>query len=147
MYHSNYKMEIFSCQSSYPRICPFPKITYFFAVRASCPIGPRAWSFWVLIPISAPNPNSFPSVNLVDALTYTAAASTLSWKYKKQRRILFVNAGKIQIMEKELATYDRGKCRKLFFCNFIKGEMKIKSIKILKTSYLVSLSAILNLIL
>ena len=24
-----------------------------------------------------------------------------------------------------------------FFCNFIKGEMKIKSIKILKTSYLV----------
>ena len=49
--------------------------------------------------------------------------------------------------EKELATYDRGKCRKLFFCNFIKGEMKIKSIKILKTSYLVSLSAILNLIL
>ena len=72
MYHSNYKMEIFSCQSSYPRICPFPKITYFFVVRASCPIGPRAWSFWVLIPISAPNPNSFPSVNLVDALTYTA---------------------------------------------------------------------------
>ena len=57
-----------------------------------------------------------------------------------------MNAGKIQIMEKELATYDRGKCRKLFFC-FIKGEMKIKSIKILKTSYLVSLSAILNLIL
>lgn len=50
-------------------------------------------------------------------------------------------------MKKELATYDRGKCRKLFFCNFIKGEMKIKSIKILKTSYLVSLSAILNLIL
>lgn len=30
-------MEIFSCQSSYPRICPFPKITYFFVVRASCP--------------------------------------------------------------------------------------------------------------
>ena len=58
-----------------------------------------------------------------------------------------MNAGKIQIMEKELATYDRGKCRKLFFCNLIKGEMKIKSIKILKTSYLVSLSAILNLIL
>ena len=34
-----------------------------------------------------------------------------------------------------------------FSNNFIKGEMKIKSIKILKTSYLVSLSAILNLIL
>ena len=58
-----------------------------------------------------------------------------------------MNDGKIQIMEKELAPYDRGKCRKLSFCNFIKGEMKIKSIKILKTSYLVSLSAILNLIL
>ena len=39
------------------------------------------------------------------------------------------------MMKKELTTYDRGKCRKLFFCNFIKGEMKIKSIKILKTSY------------
>ena len=50
-------------------------------------------------------------------------------------------------MEKELATYDRGKCRKLFFCNFIKGEMKIKSIKILKTSYFVWLSVILNLFL
>ena len=58
-----------------------------------------------------------------------------------------MDAGKIQIMEKELATYDRGKCRKLFFCNFIKGEMKIKSIKILKTSYFVWLSGILNLLL
>ena len=29
-----------------------------------------------------------------------------------------------------------------FFCNFIKGEMKIKSIKILKTSYFVRLSVI-----
>ena len=58
-----------------------------------------------------------------------------------------MNAGKIQITEKELATYDRGKCRKLFFCNFIKGEMKIKSIKILKTSYFVRLSVILNLFL
>ena len=58
-----------------------------------------------------------------------------------------MNAGKIQIMEKELATYDRGKCRKLFFCNFIKGEMKIKSIKILKTSYFIRLSVILNLFL
>ena len=58
-----------------------------------------------------------------------------------------MNAGKIQIMEKELATYDRGKCRKLFFCNFIKGEMKIKSIKITENVLFVSLSAILNLIL
>ena len=34
-----------------------------------------------------------------------------------------------------------------FSNNFIKGEMKIKSIKILKTSYLVRLSVILNLFL
>ena len=32
-----------------------------------------------------------------------------------------------------------------FSNNFIKGEMKIKSIKILKTSYFVWLSVILNL--
>ena len=39
-------------------------------------IGPRAWSFWVEMPISAPNPNSPPSVKRVLALTMTAAAST-----------------------------------------------------------------------
>ena len=50
-------------------ICPFPKMIYFVVVRASSPIGPLAWSFWVLMPISAPNPNSNPSVNLVDAFT------------------------------------------------------------------------------
>ena len=40
------------------------------------PSGPRACSFWVEMPISAPNPNSSPSTNRVDALTSTAAAST-----------------------------------------------------------------------
>lgn len=45
------------------------KITYFVVVSASNPIGPLACNFCVLIPISAPNPNSNPSVNLVDALT------------------------------------------------------------------------------
>ena len=40
------------------------------------PSGPRACSFWVLMPISAPNPNSSPSTNRVEALTSTAAAST-----------------------------------------------------------------------
>ena len=45
-------------------------------VSSRSPIGPRACSFWVLMPISAPNPNSSPSVNRVDALTTTAAAST-----------------------------------------------------------------------
>ena len=54
---------------SYGRICPSPKITYFVVVSASNPIGPLACNFCVLIPISAPNPNSNPSVNLVDALT------------------------------------------------------------------------------
>jgi UDP-glucuronate decarboxylase len=42
------------------------------------PIGPRACSFCVLMPISAPKPNSLPSVKRVDAFTYTAAASTRS---------------------------------------------------------------------
>ena len=40
------------------------------------PIGPRAWSFWVEMPISAPKPNSPPSVKRVLALTTTAAEST-----------------------------------------------------------------------
>lgn len=38
--------------------------------------------------------------------------------------------------KKQPAVHNRGKYCKLFFLNnFIKGEMKIKSIKILKTSY------------
>jgi len=45
-------------------------------VISGSPIGPRACSFWVEMPISAPNPNSPPSVNRVEALTITAAAST-----------------------------------------------------------------------
>jgi hypothetical protein len=32
-------------------------------------MGPRAWSFCVELPISAPMPNSPPSVNRVDAFT------------------------------------------------------------------------------
>ena len=38
-------------------------------------MGPRAWSFWVEMPISQPKPNSPPSVKRVEALTYTAALS------------------------------------------------------------------------
>ena len=34
------------------------------------------------MPISHPKPNSPPSVNRVDALTYTAALSTLAVKYR-----------------------------------------------------------------
>ena len=50
-------------------------IMYFVVVISLSPIGPLAWSFWVLMPISAPKPNCPPSVNRVEALTYTAAAS------------------------------------------------------------------------
>ena len=39
-------------------------------------MGPRAWSFWVEMPISQPRPNSPPSVKRVETLTYTAALST-----------------------------------------------------------------------
>ena len=39
-------------------------------------MGPRAWSFWVEMPISQPRPNSPPSVNRVEAFQYTAAEST-----------------------------------------------------------------------
>ena len=39
-------------------------------------MGPRAWSFWVEMPISAPIPYCSPSVKAVEAFTITAAAST-----------------------------------------------------------------------
>src|SRR6478609_2126402 len=58
------------------RTCPSPVTTYLVDVISGRPIGPRACSFWVLMPISAPNPNSPPSVNRVEALTSTAAEST-----------------------------------------------------------------------
>ena len=38
-------------------------------VNCSTPMGPRACSFWVLMPISAPKPNTPPSVKRVEALT------------------------------------------------------------------------------
>ena len=57
--------------------------TYLVEVISVSPIGPRAWSFWVLMPISAPNPNSPPSVNRVDALTITAAESTAAVKRRE----------------------------------------------------------------
>ena len=38
----------------YFRICPVPYTIFLIDVSASSPIGPLAWSFWVLIPISAP---------------------------------------------------------------------------------------------
>ena len=51
------------------RIWPFPRTTYLYVVSSSKPIGPRACSFWVEMPISQPRPNSPPSVKRVEALT------------------------------------------------------------------------------
>ena len=48
---------------------PSPCTTYLVEHSSRSPIGPRAWSFWVELPISAPMPNSPPSVKRVDALT------------------------------------------------------------------------------
>lgn len=51
------------------RICPEPIPIYLYVVNSSNPIGPRACSLSVLIPISTPIPNSAPSVKRVDAFT------------------------------------------------------------------------------
>ena len=48
---------------------PSPSIRYLNVHSSRSPIGPRAWSFWVELPISAPIPNSPPSVKRVDAFT------------------------------------------------------------------------------
>ena len=47
------------------RVWPSPVTTYLVEVISGSPIGPRACSFWVEMPISAPKPNSPPSVNRV----------------------------------------------------------------------------------
>lgn len=73
-------------RSSYPLIWPLPLTRYLNVVRASRPIGPRTWSFCVDMPISAPSPNSKPSVKRVLAFTYTAAASTSRWNFSALRR-------------------------------------------------------------
>src|SRR5207247_2528693 len=64
----------------YARIWPEPSTTYLYVQSSRSPIGPRACSFCVELPISAPMPNSPPSVKRVDAFTYTQAASTPSSK-------------------------------------------------------------------
>ena len=46
---------------------PSPSSTHLYVVSASRAKGPLAWSFWVLMPISAPRPKIAPSVNLVEA--------------------------------------------------------------------------------
>src|SRR3989338_7980799 len=47
-------------------ICPFPRTTNFSAVSSSRPMGPKAWSFVVEMPISAPRPNCPPSLKRVE---------------------------------------------------------------------------------
>ena len=63
-------------RANYPRTCPFPITSYFDDVNSLRANGPRQCSFCVLIPISAPNPNSPPSENRVDAFQNTVAEST-----------------------------------------------------------------------
>jgi len=46
------------CTTSQVRICPVPRTTYLYVVRSRSPIGPRACNLSVLIPTSAPKPNS-----------------------------------------------------------------------------------------
>src|SRR6202035_2930397 len=58
------------------RTCPVPTISYFEEVSSASAKGPRQCNFWVLMPISAPKPNSAPSVKRVEAFQYTAAEST-----------------------------------------------------------------------
>ena len=69
-----------SARGGAQRTCPSPVTTYLLDVISGSPSGPRACSFWVEMPISAPNPNSPPSVKRVEALTMTAAASTSATK-------------------------------------------------------------------
>ena len=70
------------------RIWPSPWMTNLRVVSSRSPMGPRAWSFWVEMPISAPKPSSSPSTNRVEALTSTAAASTSCTKRSAARRSL-----------------------------------------------------------
>jgi hypothetical protein len=56
--------------------CPFPITSYLVEVSSASANGPRQCSFWVLMPISAPKPNSPPSEKRVEAFQYTAAEST-----------------------------------------------------------------------
>ena len=55
---------------------PSPQTIHLVDVSSGSPIGPRACSFCVEIPISAPKPNSPPSVKRVEALIMTTAEST-----------------------------------------------------------------------
>ena len=65
------------CFLYFALICPSPSMSHLYVVISSSAIGPRAPSFCVLMPISAPSPNCAPSVKLVGAFQYTQAALAL----------------------------------------------------------------------
>ena len=65
-----------SVWEAYGLICPAPLTWYLKVVSCSNPTGPRAWSFPVAMPISAPKPNSPPSANCVEQLCMTLALFT-----------------------------------------------------------------------
>src|SRR5204863_3381380 len=60
---------------AHSRTCPSPRTMYLYEVISTSAIGPRACSFWLEMPISAPKPNSQPSAKRVEALTMTHAES------------------------------------------------------------------------
>ena len=86
-------MEIFSCQSSYPRICPFPKITYFFAVRASCPQSlSYAQAIRSSICLAASSPRiSTPFAESRSQITGNASSAIfrILFSFRRSRSILF----------------------------------------------------------
>ena len=91
-----------------PRTCPSPVTTYVVLVSSASPMGPRACSFCVEMPISAPKPNSPPSVNRVDALTITTAASTPVVKVaivvnSKAQRVSVCNAAETMLVHRDIA--------------------------------------------
>src|SRR3990172_13237797 len=58
--------------------CPSPYTMNFCVVSSSSPMGPKACTLVVDIPISAPRPSSKPSLNRVDAFTRTVEEFTSS---------------------------------------------------------------------
>ena len=98
--------------AAHGRMWPAPSTRYLNVHSSRSPIGPRAWSFCVELPISAPIPNSPPSVNRVEALTYTQAASTPSWKARAERvsrghdRLRMAAAVRIDVSDRLLGRID-----------------------------------------
>ena len=70
------------------RTCPEPRASHLVLVSSARPIGPRACSFWVEMPTSAPKPNSPPSVKRVEAFAITTAESTSARKRSRVRVVL-----------------------------------------------------------